>query len=195
MIVIGLTGSIGMGKTTAAKMFAEMGVPIYSADDAVHRLYAGRAAPLIEKAFPGTVTNGVVDRQKLSAQVLGNAQALKQLEAIVHPLVRQEEAAFMDKAIKEKADIVLLDIPLLFETGAEHRVDKIVVVSAPEEIQRKRVLARPEMTIEKLESILARQMPDAQKREKADYIIDTSGSFEATRQQIENILKNLRGKN
>lgn len=195
MIVIGLTGSIGMGKTTAAKMFAEMGVPIYSADDAVHRLYAGRAAPLIEKAFPGTVTNGVVDRQKLSAQVLGNAQALKQLEAIVHPLVRQEEAAFMDKAIKEKADIVLLDIPLLFETGAEHRVDKIVVVSAPEEIQRQRVLARPEMTIEKLESILARQMPDAQKREKADYIIDTSGSFEATRQQIENILKNLRGKN
>lgn len=195
MIVIGLTGSIGMGKTTAAKMFAEMGVPIYSADDAVHRLYAGRAAPLIEKAFPGTVTNGVVDRQKLSAQVLGNAKALKQLEAIVHPLVRQEEAAFMDKAIKEKADIVLLDIPLLFETGAEHRVDKIVVVSAPEEIQRQRVLARPEMTIEKLESILARQMPDAQKREKADYIIDTSGSFEATRQQIENILKNLRGKN
>lgn len=195
MIVIGLTGSIGMGKTTAAKMFAEMGVPIYSADDAVHRLYAGRAAPLIEKAFPGTVTNGVVDRQKLSAQVLGNAQALKQLEAIVHPLVRQEEAAFMDKAIKEKADIVLLDIPLLFETGAEHRVDKIVVVSAREEIQRQRVLARPEMTIEKLESILARQMPDAQKREKADYIIDTSGSFEATRQQIENILKNLRGKN
>ncbi|MFC0244707.1 dephospho-CoA kinase [Falsochrobactrum ovis] len=195
MIVIGLTGSIGMGKTTAAKMFAEMGVPIYSADDAVHRLYAGRAAPLIEKAFPGTVTNGVVDRQKLSAQVLGNAQALKQLEAIVHPLVRQEEAAFMDKAIKEKADIVLLDIPLLFETGAQHRVDKIVVVSAPEEIQRQRVLARPEMTIEKLESILARQMPDAQKREKADYIIDTSGSFEATRQQIENILKNLRGKN
>jgi len=170
-------------------------VPIYSADDAVHRLYAGRAAPLIEKAFPGTVTNGVVDRQKLSAQVLGNAQALKQLEAIVHPLVRQEEAAFMDKAIKEKADIVLLDIPLLFETGAEHRVDKIVVVSAREEIQRQRVLARPEMTIEKLESILARQMPDAQKREKADYIIDTSGSFEATRQQIENILKNLRGKN
>lgn len=194
MIVLGLTGSIGMGKTTAAKMFAEMGVPIYSADDAVHRLYAGRAAPLIEKAFPGTVSNGVVDRRKLSAQVLGNAEALKRLEAIVHPLARQEEAAFMDKAIKEKADTVLLDIPLLFETGAEQRLDKIVVVSAPAEIQRQRVLARPDMTVEKLDSILARQMPDAQKRERADYIIDTSGSFEKTRKQIENIIKNLRGK-
>lgn len=195
MIVLGLTGSIGMGKTTAAKMFAEMGVPTYSADDAVHRLYAGRAAPLIEKAFPGTVTNGIVDRQNLSAKVLGNPEALKQLEAIVHPLVRQEEAAFMDKANKEEADIVLLDIPLLFETGAEQRLDKIVVVSAPAEIQRQRVLARPEMNAQKLESILARQMPDAQKRERADYIIDTSGSFEETRRQIENIIKNLRGKN
>lgn len=195
MIILGLTGSIGMGKSTAAKMFAEMGIRTYSADDAVHRLYAGCAAPLIEEAFPGTVTNGVVDRHKLSSKVLGNPEGLKRLEAIIHPLVRQEEAAFMDKAKNEEADIVLLDIPLLFETGAEKRLDQIAVVSAPADVQRQRVLSRPEMTVEKLDSILARQMPDAQKRERADYIIDTSGSFEETRQQIENIIKNLRGKN
>lgn len=194
MIVLGLTGSIGMGKTTAAKMFAEAGVPIYSADDAVHQLYAGRAAPLIEAAFPGTVENGVVDREKLSAAVIGKPEALKKLEAIIHPLVREEEETFRRNAEKSGALLALIDIPLLFETGGDKRVDKIVVVSAPAEIQRVRVLARPGMTEEKLNAILARQTPDAEKRSRADFIVDTSGSFENLRRQIAEIIAKLSGK-
>lgn len=194
MIVLGLTGSIGMGKTTAATMFAEAGVPVYSADDAVHALYSGRAAPLIEAAFPGTVENGTVDRQKLSAAVIGKPEALKKLEAIVHPLVREEEEAFRRKAGQSGVAIALIDIPLLFETGAEKRVDRIVVVSAPAEVQRARVLARPGMTEEKLDAILARQTPDAEKRARADFIIDTSGSFDDLRRQIAEIIAKLSGK-
>lgn len=194
MIVLGLTGSIGMGKTTAATMFAEAGVPVYSADDAVHALYSGRAAPLIEAAFPGTVENGTVDRQKLSAAVIGKPEALKKLEAIVHPLVREEEEAFRRKAAQSGVAIALIDIPLLFETGAEKRVDRIVVVSAPAEVQRARVLARPGMTEEKLDAILARQTPDAEKRARADFIIDTSGSFDDLRRQIAEIIAKLSGK-
>ncbi|ERM02863.1 dephospho-CoA kinase [Brucella intermedia 229E] len=195
MIILGLTGSIGMGKTTAANMFAEAGVPIYSADDAVHRLYSGRAAPLIEAAFPGTVENGSVNREKLSAAVIGKPEALKRLEAIVHPLVREEEEAFRRNAQDAGAPLALIDIPLLFETGGDKRVDKIVVVSAPPaEVQRPRVLARPGMSEEKLDAILARQTPDAEKRARADFIIDTSGSFDNLRRQINEIIAELSGK-
>ncbi|MGO1162259.1 dephospho-CoA kinase [Brucella pseudogrignonensis] len=194
MIILGLTGSIGMGKTTASAMFAEAGVPVYSADDAVHRLYAGRAAPLIEAAFPGTVQDGTVDRAKLSAAVLGKPEALKKLESIIHPLVHEEEAGFLAQARADSADIALLDIPLLFETGGNNRVNKVAVVSAPADIQRERVLARPGMTEEKFAAILARQMPDAEKRARADFIIDSSGDFEETRAQITAIIAELRGK-
>ncbi|MBV2142034.1 dephospho-CoA kinase [Falsochrobactrum sp. TDYN1] len=193
MIILGLTGSIGMGKTTAANMFAEAGMPVYSADDAVHRLYSGRAAPLIEAAFPGTVANGTVDRQKLSAAVLGNEAAMKRLEAIIHPMVQEEEAEFLRKARAAGADIVLLDIPLLYETGGEKRVDHVAVVSAPAPLQRERVLSRPGMTQEKLATILARQVPDEQKRARADFIINSGGSFEETCRQIANIIAKLRG--
>ena len=175
-------------------MFAEAGVPIYSADDTVHQLYSGRAAPLIEAAFPGTVENGAVNREKLSAAVIGKPEALKKLEAIVHPLVREEEEAFRRTAEQAGAALALIDIPLLFETGGDKRVDKIVVVSAPAEIQRIRVLARPGMTEEKLDAILARQTPDAEKRARADFIIDTSGSFDNLRRQITEIVAELSGK-
>ncbi|MDH7784193.1 dephospho-CoA kinase [Ochrobactrum sp. 19YEA23] len=194
MIVLGLTGSIGMGKTTASNMFAEAGVPVYSADDAVHQLYSGRAAPLIEAAFPGTVANGIVDREKLSAEVIGKPDALKKLESIVHPLVREEEEAFLREAEAQGSAIALVDIPLLFETGGEKRVDRIVVVSAPADIQRARVLARPGMTEEKLDAILARQTPDAEKRARADFVLDTSGSFDNLRQQITTVIQKLSGK-
>jgi len=194
MIILGLTGSIGMGKTTASNMFAEAGVPVYSADDAVHRLYSGRAAPLIEAAFPGTVANGTVDREKLSAEVIGKPDALKKLESIVHPLVREEEEAFLREAKAQGSAIALVDIPLLFETGGEKRVDRIVVVSAPADIQRARVLARPGMTAEKLDAILARQTPDAEKRARADFVLDTRGSFDNLRQQITTVIQKLSGK-
>ncbi|MBA8836906.1 dephospho-CoA kinase [Ochrobactrum sp. RH2CCR150] len=194
MIILGLTGSIGMGKTTASNMFAEAGVPVYSADDAVHQLYSGRAAPLIEAAFPGTVANGTVDREKLSVAVIGKPDALKKLESIVHPLVREEEEAFLREAEAQGSAIALVDIPLLFETGGEKRVDRIVVVSAPADIQRARVLARPGMTEEKLDAILARQTPDAEKRARADFVLDTSGSFDNLRQQITAVIQKLSGK-
>lgn len=194
MIILGLTGSIGMGKTTAANMFADNGVPVYSADDAVHQLYSGRAAPLIEAAFPGTVVDGTVDRTKLSSAVLGKPEALKKLESIIHPLVHEEEAAFLARARADGADIALIDIPLLFETGGQNRVDKVAVVSAPADIQRERVLSRAGMTEAKFEAILARQMPDAEKRARADFVIDSSGDFEETRAQIKAIIAELRGK-
>ncbi|GAA5626059.1 MULTISPECIES: dephospho-CoA kinase [Brucella] len=194
MIILGLTGSIGMGKTTAANMFADNGVPVYSADDAVHQLYSGRAAPLIEAAFPGTVVDGTVDRTKLSSAVLGKPEALKKLESIIHPLVHEEEAAFLARARADGADIALIDIPLLFETGGQNRVDKVAVVSAPADIQRERVLSRAGMTEAKFEAILARQMPDVDKRARADFVIDSSGDFEETRAQIKAIIAELRGK-
>ncbi|GAA0597566.1 dephospho-CoA kinase [Paenochrobactrum glaciei] len=191
MIIVGLTGSIGMGKSTAAKMFEQAGVPVYDADETVHRLYAGRASPLIEQAFPGTVVDGIVDRKKLAQAVLNDSQAMKKLEAIVHPLVHEEESLFLEQAKFDREPMVVLDIPLLFEAGGKDRVDRIVVVSAAADVQRQRVLAREGMTIEKFESILSRQMSDHEKRAKADFIIDSNVSFEAMQEQIDLIIEQL----
>ncbi|HEY0121051.1 MAG TPA: dephospho-CoA kinase [Rhizobium sp.] len=192
MIRVGLTGSIGMGKSTSGKLFAEAGIPVNDADAVVHDLYSGEAVPLIEAAFPGTTKNGAVDRQELGRKLAANPSGFKRLEAIVHPLVRQRERMFLDRQLAVGADIVVLDIPLLFETGADRRVDKIVVVSCDPQIQRERVLARPGMTEEKFNMILSRQTPDAEKRARADYIVDTSHSIDATREQIREIIADLR---
>lgn len=194
MIVLGLTGSIGMGKSTTARMFAEAGVPVHDSDEAVHRLYAGKAAPLVEAAFPGTTVSGSVDRARLAEHVLGDAAALKRLEAIIHPLVRADADAFLAKNRAAGAPLVVLDIPLLFETAGGNRVDKVVVVTAPAEIQRQRVLARPGMNEEKLAAILARQVPDAEKREGADFVIDTGLGFDAARAAVDAIIAELVGK-
>jgi dephospho-CoA kinase len=188
MFVLGLTGSLGMGKSTTAGFFAEAGVPVHDADAAVHRLYQGRAAPLIEAAFPGTTAAGKVDRQKLATRVVDDPAALKRLEAIVHPLVREDELRFLAEAKASGAKIALLDIPLLYETGGDRRVDAVVVVSAPAAVQRARILARPGMTAERFEGLLARQMPDADKRRRADFIVDSSQGFEAARAQVRAIL-------
>jgi dephospho-CoA kinase len=193
MIVLGLTGSIGMGKSTTAKMFAEAGVPVHDSDETVHRLYAGKAAPLVEAVFPGTTDAGVVDRTRLAGRVLGDAAALKTLEAIVHPLVRADADAFLASNRASGAPIAVLDIPLLFETGGRSRVDKVVVVTAPPEIQRARVLARPGMNEEKLAAILAKQVPDAEKRRQADFVIDTSEGFDAARAAVNAIIAELSG--
>jgi dephospho-CoA kinase len=193
MIVLGLTGSIGMGKSTTAKMFREAGVPVHDSDETVHRLYAGKAAPLIEEAFPGTVRDGAVDRAQLAAQVLGRPDAMRKLEAIIHPLVRADADAFVARHRAAKAPLVVLDIPLLFETGGRSRVDKVVVVTAPAEVQRERVLARPGMTEEKLAAILASQVPDAEKRWQADFIIDSSQGLEAARAEVARIIADLTG--
>jgi dephospho-CoA kinase len=191
MIVIGLTGSIGMGKSTTAKLFEAEGVPVADSDAIVHGLYAGKAVPLIEAAFPGTVVDGSVDRTKLSGMVIGKPDAMKKLEAIIHPLVRIAQDEFLTKAKADGLKFAVLDIPLLFETKAESRVDKIVVVTAPADIQRQRVLARPGMTLEKFDAILARQKPDADKRAHADFVIDTSTGIEAAREAVRNILDRL----
>jgi len=191
MIVLGLTGSLGMGKSTTAKMFADEGVPVFDADAMVHRLYDGEAAPLIEQAYPGTTVDGRVDRRRLAARVVGNIEALKKLEGIVHPLVRAAEQEFIADAERKGANVVLLDIPLLLETGGHLRVDKIVVVSAPAETQRARVLERPEMTDEKFEAMLARQMPDSEKLRRADFVVDTSRGIEPAREQVRAILRAL----
>lgn len=192
MIILGLTGSIGMGKSTTAKMFREAGLPVHDSDEAVHRLYAGKAASLIDAAFPGTVVDGVVDRAALSKHVVGNPESLKRLETIVHPLVRADADAFLERQRAAGADIVLLDIPLLFETGGRDRVDRVVVVSAPANVQRERVLARPGMTPEKFEAIRARQIPDAQKRALADFVIDTGTGLDSARRQVATVLAELR---
>jgi dephospho-CoA kinase len=191
MIVIGLTGSIGMGKTTTAKLFADEGVPVLDSDAVVHDLYRAEAAPMIEAVFPGTTISGTVDRQKLGDALRENPANFSRLEAIVHPLVRDRQEAFLEKARKEDRQFALLDIPLLFETGADGRVDKVVVVSCAPEIQRQRVLSRPGMTEEKFEMILARQMPDAEKRRRADFIIDSGNGVEAARDQVREILQRL----
>ncbi len=191
MIRIGLTGSIGMGKSTTAKMFAAEGVPVHDADATVHALYSGRAAPLIEAAFPGTVSDGKVDRTLLSQHVLGKPEAMKKLEAIVHPLVREEEQLFLQRARADHRRIVMLDIPLLFETGGEARVDVVVVVTADAEVQRDRVLARPGMSEDRFEAILAKQMPDAEKRRHAHFLVDTGRGMEAAKRQVRAILKAL----
>ena len=188
MRIIGLTGSICMGKSTTMQLFAEQGVPVYDADAAVHAVYAGAAVPVVEAAFPGTTADGKVDRQKLSAKVLGNPEALKKLEQIVHPMLGAHRQQFLADAEKSGATIAVLDVPLLFETGGEKRVDAVVVVSAPAEMQRARVLARENMTQEKLDAILARQTPDAEKRRRADFVVDTSSGLEPVRAQIRDIL-------
>jgi dephospho-CoA kinase len=188
MIILGLTGSIGMGKSTTAKLFAEEGVPVHDADAAVHALYEGAAVAPVETAFPGTTRDGRVDRALLAKAVVGDADAMKRLEAIVHPLVAQARDGFLSESRKAGAPVVVLDIPLLFETGGEKLVDAVVVVSAAPEIQRDRVMARPGMTAEKFEALLAKQMPDAEKRRRADYIVDSGHGIESARAQVREIL-------
>jgi dephospho-CoA kinase len=188
MLLVGLTGSLGMGKSTTAAMFAEAGVAVHDADALVHELYEGEAVALIEAAFPGTTAGGKVDRRKLAARVLDDPLALKRLESIVHPLVHASEERFLAEAQARGEKVVVLDIPLLFETGGEGRVDAVVVVSAPPQVQRARVLERPGMTAEKFEAILANQLPDAEKRRRADFVVDTSQGFEAARVQVRAVL-------
>jgi dephospho-CoA kinase len=188
MIILGLTGSIGMGKSTTAKLFAEAGVPVYDADATVHLIYEGEAAPAIEAAFPGTTVDGKVDRTKLSAQVLHDAAAMKRLEQIVHPMLRAYHQKFLDDAERSGAPVAVVDVPLLYETGGEKRVDAVVVVTTSPDIQRQRILARDNMTAEKLDAILARQLPDAEKRKRADFIVDTSHGLEPVRARIRDIL-------
>lgn len=189
MILLGLTGSIGMGKSTTAKMFAEAGAAVYDADAAVHALYRGEAAPLIEAAFPGSTDDGVVDRRKLGAQVIGRPDAMRRLEEIVHPLVRKSEAAFLKAARESAARVAVLDIPLLFETGGEARVRAAVVVTADPAIQRQRVLARPGMDAKVLDALLAKQMPDAEKRRRAHFLIDTGHGLEPARRTVGSVLR------
>ena len=188
MRVLGLTGSIGMGKSTTAKLFAEAGVPVYDADATVHLIYEGEAAPLIEAAFPGTTADGKVDRAKLSEQVVGNDAAMKQLEQIVHPLLSAYHRKFLDDAERSGAAVAVVDVPLLFETGGDKRVDAVVVVSTDPDRQRARILARGTMSPEKLDAILARQLPDAEKRQRADFVVDTSHGLEPVRIRINEIL-------
>jgi dephospho-CoA kinase len=189
MFILGLTGSLGMGKSTTAGFFAEAGIPVHDADAVVHRLYEGEAVAAIEAAFPGTTAGGKVDRVKLATQVLDDPEALRRLETIVHPLVRTAETRFLADAQARGAPIVVLDIPLLFETASQQRVDATVVVSAPGEVQRQRVLARPGMTADKLDVLLARQMPDSEKRRQADFVVDTSRGLDAARAQVKEILR------
>ena len=189
MVILGLMGSIGMGKSTAAGFFAEAGAPVHDADATVHRLYAGAAAPAIEAAFPGTTASGKVDRGKLAERVINDPAALKRLEAIVHPLVRRDEERFLRAAEGAGADVAVLNIPLLFETGGEQRCDAVVVVSAPPEMQRERVMTRPGMTEQKFASLLGKQVPDSEKRKRADFVVDTSKDFDSTRAQVHAILQ------
>src|SRR6266853_4671596 len=188
MIILGLTGSIGMGKSTAAKLFEEAGVPVYDADAAVHTLYEGEAVPAIETAFPGTTADGKVDRKKLSARVVHDPAAIRQLEQIVHPMLGASRQKFLDDAERSGAAVAVVDVPLLFETGGEKRVDAVVVVTTTPEIQHQRILARDNMTGEKLDAILARQLPDVEKRKRADFVVDTSNGLDPVRAQIRDIL-------
>lgn len=191
MIRLGLTGSIGMGKSTTAKLFAEEGVPVHDSDETVHRLYAGPAASRIEAAFPGVVVNGTVDRGRLAGRVLENQDALRRLGEIVHPLVRADADQFVERHRRQNTPLVVLDIPLLFETGGTDRVDSILVVTASPDIQRERVMARPGMTAEKFAAILANQVPDREKRRNADFVIDTSAGIESARQDVRRIIAQL----
>jgi dephospho-CoA kinase len=188
MLLLGLTGSIGMGKSTTAKLFAEAGVPVYDADAAVHMLYEGEAVPAIEAAFPGTTADGKVDRNKLSARVVHDPAAIRQLEQIVHPMLGASRQKFLDDAERSGAPVAVVDVPLLFETGGEKRVDAVVVVTTTPELQRQRILARDNMSGEKLDAILARQLPDAEKRRRADFVVDTSNGLDPVRARIRDIL-------
>ncbi|WP_458758899.1 dephospho-CoA kinase [Afipia sp. TerB] len=188
MFLLGLTGSMGMGKSTTAKLFAEAGVPVYDADATVHKVYESEAVPAIEAAFPGTTSPQGVDRKKLSAAVVNNPDAMKRLETIVHPMLRSHHQEFLAKAEASGAPVAVLDVPLLFETGGDKRVDAVVVVTTSPEVQRERILARDDMTPDKLDAILARQMPDADKRARADFLVDTSHGLEPVRARIADIL-------
>lgn len=188
MIVLGLTGSIGMGKSTTATLFAEAGVPVYDADAAVHRLYESEAAPAIEAAFPGTTAQGKVDRNKLSARVVHDFAAMRKLEEIVHPMLGASRQKFLNDAEQSGAPVAVVDVPLLFETGGEKRVDAVVVVTTTAELQRERILTRSNMTEEKLAALLARQMPDAEKRKRAHFVVDTSHGLDPVRARIKDIL-------
>ena len=189
--VLGLTGSIGMGKSATAALFREAGIPVHDADAVVHELYRGEAVPLVEAAFPGTARDGAIDRAALGALVMNDPAAMARLEAIVHPLVRQSEARFLAEARRAGHRLVVLDIPLLFETGGEGRCDAVVVVSAPAPVQKARVLARPGMTEERFAAIVAKQWPDLRKRERANFIIDTSRGFDSARSQVGDIISCL----
>jgi dephospho-CoA kinase len=188
MFILGLTGSVGMGKSATAKMFADEAVPVHDADAAVHTLYEGEAVAPIEAAFAGTTANGKVDRAKLGERVIGHPDEMLKLERIVHPLVAKARDAFLAEADKRGASVAVLDIPLLYETGGERLCDAVVVVSAPADMQRQRVLERPGMTEAKFAAILAKQMPDAEKRARADFVVDTSRGFDAARAQVRDIL-------
>jgi len=193
MLVLGVTGSLGMGKSTVASMFAEKGVATFNADETVHALYRSAAAPLVEKAFPGTLVDGVIDREELGQRVLGDAAALEKLEAIVHPLVREEETKFRAEAARAGRRVIILDIPLLFETGGEGRVDAVVLVTTRPEIQKERVLGRPGMSEERFAAILRNQMPDEEKRKRAHFIVDTNGSLDDTRRAVADVLRAVAG--
>jgi dephospho-CoA kinase len=187
--ILCLTGSVGMGKSTAAKFFAEAGVPVHDSDAVVHALYEGEAVPLVERAFPGATADGKVDRNKLATMVLGDDAALAKLQAIVHPLVAAARDAFLAEAQIGNAPVVVLDVPLLFETGGERHCDAVVVVSAPADVQRERVLGRPGMTEEKFAALLAKQTPDPEKRQRADFIVDSSQELDDARAQVRDILR------
>lgn len=187
--VLCLTGSLGMGKSRTAQFFAEAGVPVHDSDAVVHALYEGEAVPAIEQAFPGAISGGKVDRTRLATMVLGDDAALARLEAIVHPLVSVARSKFLADAHARGEPVVMLDVPLLFETGAQHGCDAVVVVSAPPEVQRRRAFARPGMTEEKFAALIAKQMPDAEKRQRADFIVDSSQSFDHARAQVRDILQ------
>jgi dephospho-CoA kinase len=191
MLLIGLTGSIGMGKSTTAQMFRDEGVCVSDSDETVHDIYRGSGAAEIERLFPGTVIDGVVDRERLAQRVLGDAAALKRLEDVIHPLVRDARANFIESRRRKGDKLLVLDIPLLFETGGDEEVDVIVVASAAPEIQRRRVLERPNMTAEKFEKLLSKQVPDAEKRRRADYIVHTDRGFDFARQEVRAILTEL----
>ena len=189
--VLGLTGSIGMGKSATAEIFRRFGVPVHDADAVVHRLYEGAAAPLIEAAFPGTAPAGLVDRAALSRLVIGSPEGMAKLEAIVHPLVREEKEHFLARAVADRAPVAVLDIPLLLETSGDRRCDAVLVVTATAEVQRQRVLARPGMSEDKFAAILAKQMPDSEKRRRAHFVVDTSHGHASAERQVGDILRAL----
>lgn len=192
MLVIGLTGSIGMGKSTAANRFRINGIAVFDADAAVHELYSGAAVDLIEEAFPATTQAGTVDRQRLLSALMAESAGFKKLEAIVHPLVRDKEREFLHAEAQSGAAMAVLEIPLLFETGGDKLCDVTVVVSAPAAAQRDRVLRRPGMTQAKLDEILTRQLPDAEKRRKADFVVDTGGAIADSEKQIDKLVEHLK---
>lgn len=194
MLVVGLTGSIGMGKSTVGKMFRKLGIPVYNVDEVIHELYSkgGGLVEFIREVFPDAVVDDAVDRARLSKMVVGNEAEIKKLEAVVHPRLGESRASFFKDAEQEGHKMVVLDVPLIFETGSEKNFEKIVVVSAPADVQRERVLAREDMTEDKFEAILARQVPDAEKRERADYVINTNCPKEATFEQVKALVEDLK---